>query len=300
MKKISYLFQKSIKKLMGINEEAASILSYTQKMYYLQRDKERRDILAGDKYSHQKNLNKYEFQVFSQCGQDGIIAEIFRRIGVTNKYFVEFGVGAGGGMQNNSMYLLIQEWSGLWIDGSKSHCLNIKNKLNNFLTSNKLVLENEYVMKENIESIFLKNAIPSEFDLLSIDIDGNDYYIWEAITNYNPRVVVIEYNSYFPSEVSWKVEYDPKRVWDESSIEFGASLKALTNLAISKGYVLVACELTGNDAFFVRKDCVSDLFQIPNTPTFLYEPMRYHLIETQGYARRISNFFGNVKSDVND
>lgn len=300
MKKINYLFRKSIKRLMGINEESASILSYAQKIYYLQRDRERRNILGGDKYKQRKNLNIHEFQVFSQSGQDGIIAEIFRRIGKTNMKFVEFGVGAGGGMQNNSMYLLTQDWSGLWIDGSESHFLNIKNKLNHFIANNKLIVENNYVTKDNIESILFKNNIPHEFDLLSVDVDGNDYYIWEAITNFQPRVVVIEYNSYFPSEVSWKVDYDSNRVWDEASIEFGASLKALSNLATTKGYELVACDLTGSDAFFVRKDCALDLFQTPSTPEYLFEPMRYHLIESQGYVRKISELFGKVKSNANE
>ena len=111
MKKIKYLFTKSIKRLMGINEESAAILSYAQMMYYSLRNKERREILGGEKYKLSTNLNIHEFQVFSQSGQDGIIAEIFRRIGLKNKQFVEFGVGAGGGMQNNSMYLINKSYS---------------------------------------------------------------------------------------------------------------------------------------------------------------------------------------------
>ena len=113
-----------------------------------------------------------------------------------------------------------------------------------------------YVSKENGSALFGQLGVPEEFDLLSIDIDQNTYYIWEGLRGFRPRVVVIEYNSSIPPEIDWKVEYDPDRICNGTN-NFGASLKALEKLASQLGYSLVGCEFIGANAFFVRDDLVA-------------------------------------------
>ncbi len=119
-------------------------------------------------------------------------------------------------------------------------------------------------------------------DLLSVDIDRNDYYVWERITHYRPRVVVIEDNAMFPPGVDWVIPYDGKAWWDQRTSYWGASLSALERLGRSKGYSLVACSLTGANAFFVRDDLLGDKFSAPYTAEHHYEPTRLYLILVQG------------------
>ena len=132
--------------------------------------------------------------------------------------------------------------------------------------------------------------LPRELDLLSIDIDGNDYFVWEAITAIEPRVVVIEYNSKFPPPMRWTIRYDPAHEWDGSD-QFGASLQSLADLGIRKGYRLVGCNITGTNAFFVRADLAGDHFVEPPDAATLYQPPRYSLCSSfdtghpAGYSR---------------
>ena len=155
------------------------------------------NIYKNSKYQTNRYLNKYEFKAFSQSGEDGIIEAIFRRIGTTNRYFVEVGVEEG--TETNSTYLLHRDWEGLWIDGSMENKAAIEQSFANLVKTGKLKMIQCIVTAENIESLFKQASVPTEFDLLSIDIDGNDYYVWKAITNYNPKVVIMEYNAIFLS-----------------------------------------------------------------------------------------------------
>ncbi len=234
------------------------------------------------KYANSKRLNKYEGQAFSQNGEDGIIAEIFNRIGTTNKYFVEFGVE--NGLECNSINLLYKQWSGLWIDGGKENCEDIKGRFKDIFAESRLKVKNEFITAENIESILKSADVPAELDLLSIDIDYNDYYVWKAITNYNPRVVVVEYNAIYLPDTSFVVPYNAQRTCDHTSY-YGASLLALQELADEKGYCLVGCCFAGVNAFFVRKDLVKDHFEAPYTAANHYEPVRDYLYYKAGYRR---------------
>lgn len=234
------------------------------------------------RYDDNKRLNKSEYQVFSQNGEDGIINEIFTRIGTTNKYFVEFGVTDG--LESNSLHLLYNQWQGLWIEGNPEDIRKINKSFSDFINAGKITVKNEFITAENIESIFKSANVPADLDLLSIDIDYNTYYVWEAITNYRPRVVVIEYNSNFPPDTHFVVKYNPKRMWDGTSY-FGASLLALERLGKSKGYNLVGCNFTGTNAFFVREDLTADLFERPFTAEHHYEPNRDFLYYRNGHTR---------------
>lgn len=210
-----------------------------------------------DKPETEFEINKHEFKLYSQNGEDGILLYIFSRIGVTNRCLVEFGIEE---RECNTANLLLNfGWQGLLMDSSKQNVLFAKQYYKNMLgpKSSNIRIIHCLVTKENINTVLRDNAIEGAIDLLSIDIDGNDYWVWQAITAIDPRVVIIEYNASFGSDKSLTVKYDAKfNVYAKHYMGFyhGASLVALTKLANSKGYVLVGCDSHGVNAFFVRKD----------------------------------------------
>lgn len=244
-----------------------------------------RHLYGNPTYQSSAFLNKYEFQAFSQFGEDGILQEIFRRIGTTNRYFVEFGVEDGS--ETNSTYLLHQGWSGTWIDGGAENKAAIERQFSGLISQNKLRILQRFITAENIESLFEEAGVPGTFDLLSVDIDRNDYHVWKAITRYQPRVVVLEYNAIFRPGVEFVVKYDPAAAWDGSS-NFGASLDSYTRLAEEKGYKLVGCTFSGVNAFFVRADLAGQHFEGPFTVERFYQPPRYFLFTKNGHPRKPS------------
>lgn len=244
-------------------------------------------MYGNPRYQNPKKLNKFEHQVYSQHGEDGIIAEIFKRIGTTNRFFVEFGTETG--MCNNTTCLLLKNWTGAWIEANSNYIEGIKRKFSALISNKKLLLKNAFITAENVETMFKELDIPEDFDLLSIDIDGNDYWVWKAIKNYHPRAVAIEYNALFMPDVKWVIKYNPNHRWNYTCY-FSASLKSLEMLGFKKGYVLVGCEFSGTNAFFVRKDLVGDNFLEPFTAENHYEPPRYHLLRQVGYPRDFGDF----------
>jgi hypothetical protein len=243
-----------------------------------------KNLYSNEKYANTGRLNKFEFQAFSQFGEDGIIEEIFNRIGTTNKYFVEFGVETG--VETNSTYLLYNGWGGLWIDGSDLNINIIKSNFKKSVESGKLNALQSFITAENIEYLFEKASVPSEFDLLSIDIDRNDYYVWDAIKNYKPRVVVIEYNSIFRPNSKFVVPYVSNAIWDGTS-NTSASIESLCDLGESKGYKLVGCCFAGVNAFFIREDLINDKFTGPFTSFNYYESPKYFLYHVPGHPRKV-------------
>lgn len=202
-------------------------------------------------------LNDHEKKHSSQFGEDGITLEIFSRIGATNCKFVE--IGSSSGPQCNTSILSIGfGWTGLLIEkneqrvvaGGKNYARIFKDKRGS------VSFANEFVTAENINEVLAANKMTGAIDFLSIDIDGNDYWVWKAISIIKPRVVVIEYNATLGTERSATIKYDPDFVWKSKKppLYFGASLKALASLGIQKGYSLVACESTGANAFFVLSE----------------------------------------------
>lgn len=245
-------------------------------------------LYQNPKYDAPKRLSRFEHQVFSQGGEDGILEEIFNRIGTTNQRFVEFGVGDG--RENNTVYLLCKGWSGLWMEGNPKFVQHIQqNQFASVIANGTLVLKQTFITAENIEALLKEAAIPAEIDLLCIDIDGNDYWVWKAIQSYRPRVVSIEYNAAFTPQVRWIRKYDAQAAWDGTSYH-GASLKSLELLGSEKGYKLVGCSFTGVNAFFVREDLVADHFHAPYTAETHYEPPRYYLVRTKGHPRSFGDF----------
>jgi len=274
---------KNLKSLNSSSSKYQDILAELQIDNYLIEN-----LHKNPKYDNPKKLNRYEFKVFSQAGEDGIISEIFNRIGTTNKFFVEFGVG--NGLENNSAYLLVKGWQGYWIEGSERFCKSIRQSFKDLIANQQLTLKNTFITAANIEDLFREGNVPTELDLLSIDIDGNDYWVWQAITNYRPRVVIVEYNAIYPPESSWVMQYNPSHQWKYKS-HVGSSLKALEKLGHQQGYKLVGCSFSGVNAFFVREDLLADHFCSPFSAENHYEPARYFLCyQKAGHPRAFGEF----------
>src|SRR5215208_5943917 len=193
-------------------------------------------------------LTPYELRVFSQNGEDGVIAEILRRAGTQHRWFVEFG--ASTGVENNCALLADAfGWSGLFMEGGSWEFARLERK---YRTNGRVGTKQALVAPDNVEALFREAGVPEDFDVFSIDIDGADYYVWEALQAFRPRVVVIEYNSALDPQRRL-VQPPETGAWDRTDY-YGASLGALRALGATKGYRLVHTDLTGTNAFFIRDD----------------------------------------------
>ena len=205
------------------------------------------------------DLSEIEFSVFSQFGDDGIIQYLIRNIEISNTIFVEFGVE--NYLESNTRFLLINNnWEGLVIDGSKENVDFIKQDSISWKYS--LTSLHAFITKENINTLIQDAGFSGEIGILSIDIDGNDYWIWETIDVINPIIVVVEYNSIFGKERSISIPYNRtfrRKEAHYSMLYFGASLPALCKLADKKGYYFVGSNSNGVNAYFVRKDMIGSL-----------------------------------------
>ena len=182
----------------------------------------------------------------------------------------------------------MQNWKGSWIEGSTDHCNEMKKKYSNIISNNQLQVKESFITKDNICALFEELKVPVDLDLLSIDIDGNDYWIWKELAKYKPRVIVIEYNASVGPHIEWVMPYNENHVWNGKDIGhyFGASLKSFELLGDSLGYSLVGCNLTGANAFFVRKDLMSEsMFAKPFTSENHYEKPMYFLEKQLGHKR---------------
>jgi hypothetical protein len=234
-----------------------------------------RTLLADPQYADAKRLERYGYKVYSQTDEDGIIDEIFKRIGVTSRKFIEFGVETG--LENNTLFLLYQGWQGLWIEADKPSCEAIDVKFREVIDNGRLRVINSFVTAENINSLIAGSSIGLDIDLLSIDIDGNDYHVFEAIECIRPRVLVIEYNAKFPPHIKLVPPYNPENVWRKTDY-MGSSLKSFELLGLQQGYQLVGTNICGVNAFFVRQDLAKNCFAGPATSENLYNPARYWML----------------------
>jgi len=184
-------------------------------------------------------LDEHARSVYSQNGEDGIIAHIFSVIGHESHLFIEFGFSVP---ECNSWRLVEEEgFGGLFID---KHPLAVT-------WADNVRMIQRHLTVENIEDVL--SSMPVKIDLLSIDVDGNDYWLWKAIERTSPRLVVIEFNKALGPDVSVTIPYDPDFSWACGSY-FGASLRALARLGKRKGFKLIGCEPVGVNAFFLRDD----------------------------------------------
>jgi hypothetical protein len=217
-------------------------------------------------------LQSNEFQVYSQWGEDGIIQYLLRHVSIPNKLFVEFGVE--NYQEANTRWLVEgHNWSGLVLDGSRQHVEAIKSDA--IYWKHQLKAVSAFVDAENINRLISENGISGDIGLLSVDIDGMDYWVWKAIDVVTPAIVIVEYNSLFGPTQSVTVPYDPGFVRQKAHYSwsyYGASLAALVGVGKAKGYSFVGSNSAGNNAFFVRKD-------------LLHAPLK-ELTAQEGYVQR--------------
>src|SRR5450432_3893108 len=208
-----------------------------------------------------KDLSEVEFQVFSQSGEDGIIQYLVSKLNFEFKTFIEFGVE--NYIEANTRFLFLNNnWSGYIIDGSEN---NIKYAEHDVGSYGELYVKAAFINKENINDLLKIPGFNKEVGILSIDIDGNDYWVWKEINTLNPVVVIAEYNSVFGINTFWSIPYNKtfvRKKNDKSQLYYGASLLALCDLANQKGYTFVGCNSKGNNVFFIRNDKMTDFIDV--------------------------------------
>ncbi len=203
------------------------------------------------------SLTDHEFRIFSQSGEDGIIQYLIRSIPVANQTFIEFGVEDF--QESNCRFLLAKDnWRGFVIDGSAPNIERLQGS--ELPWRYQLDSVSAFVTRENINDVLAMSGFAEDLGILSIDIDGNDYYIWEAITGFRPRILIIEYNSIFGPDrkvtIPYRADFD-RKLAHSSHQYYGASLAAINDLAERKGYALVGVNSTGVNAFFIREDLLN-------------------------------------------
>jgi hypothetical protein len=210
-------------------------------------------------FINSNNINDFEFKIFSQRGEDGLIQYLIKHISIKNQIFIEFGVE--NYMESNTRFLMMNNnWSGLIIDGSESAIKSIRKR--DWFWKYDLKIKSAFIDKENINGLLSEDGFKN-IGLLSIDIDGNDYWIFKEIdfTELSPAIVITEYNALFGNEraitIPYKKDFNRTKA-HYSNLFFGASLPALVYVAQQKGYELVGCNDAGTNAFFVRNDLLND------------------------------------------
>ena len=195
-----------------------------------------------------EDLTRYELRVFSQNGEDGVLVEILNRIGVTNRFFVEFGIQ--NGTEGNCVLLAdVFGWAGVFVEADDEDFAALAAKYE----GSGVRTVHDMVTAARVEQIFRAAGVPEQPDVVSIDIDGNDLYVWDALVDFRPRLVVIEYNSGIAEAGPVAQPHDPNRAWDGRGA-FGASLAALDVVARRKGYRLAHTDLSGVNAFYVLEE----------------------------------------------
>ncbi|MBB6428400.1 hypothetical protein [Algisphaera agarilytica] len=245
-------------------------------------------IMTAPRYADPKCLVPHQTQMFSQNGEDGIIAEVFRRVGTSDRFFVEIGVGDG--LENNTRLLLQIGWRGVWIEADESAVAQARQHFSEELADGRLKIVSTAVTRENVADVLRGAEVPEAFDFVSLDIDMNTGHVWEALlqAGYQPRVACVEYNASVPPSVDWQVPYDPAGQWTDGSNYFGAGLKTLERISREAGMSLVGCEYLGANAFFVRQEDLGDHFLEPFTAERHYEPPRFSLLNHRGHRKHKS------------
>jgi hypothetical protein len=208
--------------------------------------------LEPDTLPYPQRLTAKRFRLHSQNSEDGILLALFRTIGVTSARFVELGSGSSGG--NAAMLAGEFGWTGLMVEGDAAKA-GIAGRRFPQVTA-----VTAWITPESVNELLVQHGCAGEVDLLSVDVDGNDYWVWQALTACTARVVMLEYNSMFGPDRAVTIPYDPQFNRREHRFcYFGASLAALTRLSATKGYRLVAVEPTGVNAFFLRNDVAPEI-----------------------------------------
>jgi len=240
--------------------------------------------VAGGRYTDPLSLACHHAQVYSQNGEDGMVAEIFGRIGTKTETFVEIGIETG--QQNNTRLLLESGWRGVWVDGNVAALATAREVFADFVAAGKLMIVDAIVTVDNVDAVLEASGVTEQIDFLSLDIDQNTSHVWRALRR-RTRVAVVEYNASLPASVALEVAYDPHQSWDGSNW-YGASLKALELIGAAKGMSLVGCDLLGVNAFFVTHEEAVGRFREPFTAAAHWEPPRFHMVGHAGHPPAVS------------
>jgi hypothetical protein len=239
---------------------------------------------------NEKSLSRFGKQVFSQSDEDGITLEIVQRLFDRKGVVVEIGVGDG--IENNSLVLLALGWRAIWV-GNEDLGFEVKD------FSKSISYTKSWVTRDNIFATVKQGCrdIDSDFsmvDILMVDLDGNDFYVTEALLDggMKPSVLVLEYNSYLPPPIDWKMEYNAENIWVPPSLNYGASLQAYANLLSRRGYFLVACNAqTGNNAFFVKNELTGKFGDVSREIADLYVGRAQNVYNTPHNKKKLSRDF---------
>ncbi len=222
-------------------------------------------------------LSDYEFKIFSQWGEDGIIAHLIRNIDIANKAFVEFGVETF--VEANCRYLLQRgQWRGMVIDGSESNMARLRASY--FFWRYPLHARASFITRENIDLLLRESGFERDLGILSVDIDGVDYHVLEALDAWQPRILIVEFNGLFGYDRAVSVPYAADFVRGAqhfSNQYYGASLPAFIHLANARGMALVGVNSSQSNAFFVRRTLLND--RIRETPL---DQVRGHPVFREG------------------
>src|SRR5271165_733107 len=191
-------------------ENTDAMRSRLHTLAVIERERYVKELLSDPIYEDKRRLRPYGFKVYSQNDEDGIIQEIFNRIGLRTKLFVEFGVD--NGLENNTLKLLLEGWSGLWLEGSENQVNQINSRFNDVISNGRLKVQQAFIDRGNLNDLIGRHY-NGEIDLISIDVDGNDIYLLQVLSVVNPRVVVIEYNAKFPPPLSIAQAYNAVNLW---------------------------------------------------------------------------------------
>lgn len=241
--------------------------------------------------AHPNPLTRQGRKFFSQNDEDGILREILRRIhggDTRDKKFIEFGVG--NGLENNTLLLVMQGWRGFWVGGEEL-ALGLKPE------HGKLAFHQGWINRETALAHYLRGCMyldSAHIDVFSLDLDGTDLYVAEAIlaAGHRPTVMVCEYNGKFPPPIEFTVPYDPKFTWNGSDY-FGASLQSYVNLLTRYEYQLIACNITGANAFFVHKPYAEQFSDVPASIDQIFVAADYGFVTGIGhpiYRETIESF----------
>jgi hypothetical protein len=241
-------------------------------------------ILSNQQTIEPNKLIDIEFKVFSQWGEDGIIQWLVKTLPIENETFIEFGV-ADYQEANTRFLLMNNNWSGMIIDGSKENMDSVKRS--SLYWRYNLLAKDAFITRENINGLLALSGFEEDLGLLSVDIDGNDYWVLEAIEGFRPRILICEFNPTYGYEKKVTIPYGASFYRTNahySNLYFGASLQAIKSLAERKGYCFIGTNLNANDAFFVRADLAQ----------YIPEPIRNNPILHEVRSRESRDKDGNL------
>jgi hypothetical protein len=255
------------------------------------------------------------FKVFSQWDEDGIIQYLINKIPIEHETFIEFGVE--NYEESNTRFLMINNhWQGMVLDGCSADIEWIRK--DRMYWQYDLQAKTAWITRENIDALLGESGFPQDVGLLSVDIDGNDYWIWEAIQSIRPRIVIVEYNSIFklaPVAVPYRDDFN-RTLAHHSNLYYGSSLAALQFLAKKKGYILAGSNSWGHNAFFIRSDIAGEFKSLEPEEayvtskfresrdrsgklTYARDAERLKLIEHMPVVNVVTGEMGSLKSFVN-